>query len=174
VAHWVYPAIWSYWGKEVFGWTSGMIGISLACYGLGISFVQGFLIRLKIISRLGGRVIATGSLSVGALALLSMGLVSEAWIVFCIIPFSALSELLTPTLGSFLSNSVSDDQQGELQGVLSSLSAVTSIISPLLMSGLFTLFTSTKGSLYLPGAPFVFASILLILTILPLSRAMKY
>ena len=173
VAHWVYPAIWSYWGKEVFGWTSGMIGISLACYGIGISFVQGFLIRLRIITLLGGRFIATASLLVGALALLSMGLVTEGWIVFCIIPFSALSELLTPTLGSFLSNSVSDDQQGELQGVLSSLSAVTSIISPLLMSGLFTVFTSGHGGLYFPGFPFVFAAFLLVLTILPLARAMK-
>ena len=173
IAHWVYPAIWSYWGKEVFGWTSGMIGISLACYGLGIAFVQGFLIRLPIISFLGGRFIASASLSVGALALLSMGLVTEGWIVFCIIPFSALSELLTPTLGSFLSNSVSDDQQGELQGVLSSLSAVISIISPLLMSGLFTVFTSGEVSLYFPGFPFVFAAFLLVLTIFPLSRAMK-
>ena len=173
VAHWVYPAIWSFWGKEVFGWTSGMIGISLACYGLGISLVQGFLIRLKIISVLGGRVIATGSLSLGALALLGMGFVTEGWIVFCIIPFSALSELLTPTLGSFLSNSVLDDQQGELQGVLSSLSAVSSIISPLLMSGLFTIFTSGQGGLYFPGIPFVFAALLLVLTISPLSRAMK-
>ena len=173
VAHWVYPAIWSYWGKEVFGWTSGMIGISLACYGLGISFVQGFIIRLKIISTLGGQFIVTASLSVGAFALLSMGLVTEGWMVFCIIPFSALSELLTPTLGSFLSNSVSDDQQGELQGVLSSLSAVTSIISPLLMSGLFTAFTSGDLGLYFPGFPFVFSALLLVLTILPLSRAMR-
>jgi DHA1 family tetracycline resistance protein-like MFS transporter len=105
--------------------------------------------------------------------LISMGLVREGWIVFCIIPFSALSELLTPTLGSFLSNSVSDDQQGELQGVLSSLSAVTSIISPLLMSGLFTLFTLGNGIPYVPGFPFVFAGFLLVITILPLSRAMK-
>jgi len=173
VAHWVYPAIWSYWGKEVFGWSSGMIGISLACYGLGIAFVQGFLIRLRSISLFSGRFITTASLLIGSFALISMGLVTEGWIVFCIIPFSALSELLTPTLGSFLSNSVSNDQQGELQGVLSSLSAVTSIISPLLMSGLFTVFTLGNGIPYAPGFPFIFAGFLLVLTILPLSRAMK-
>ena len=28
VAHWVYPAVWSYWAKEVFDWSSGMIGSS--------------------------------------------------------------------------------------------------------------------------------------------------
>jgi DHA1 family tetracycline resistance protein-like MFS transporter len=102
-----------------------------------------------------------------------MGFVTEGWIVFCIIPFSALSELLTPTLGSFLSNSVLDDQQGELQGVLSSLSAVTSIMSPLLMSGLFTIFTAGESDLYFPGFPFIFSAFLLAVTILPLSWAMK-
>ena len=106
VAHWVYPAIWSYWGKEVFGWGSGMIGLSLACYGIGISFVQGFLIRLQIINQLGARLIVTISLLVGAFSLMSMGLIWQGWMVFLVIPFSALSELLTPTLGGFLSNSV--------------------------------------------------------------------
>ena len=32
-ANTVYPAIWSFWGREVFGWSSGMIGFPLACYG---------------------------------------------------------------------------------------------------------------------------------------------
>ena len=173
VAHWVYPAIWSYWGKEVFGWSSGMIGLSLACYGIGISFVQGFLIRLPIISHLGARWVVTISLLIGAMSLLSMGLIWQGWMVFCVIPFSALSELLTPTLGSFLSNNVSDDQQGELQGVLSSLSAITSVVSPLVMTGLFNVFTANGGWVYFPGASFVFASALLLLTVIPLSYAMR-
>ena len=173
VAHWVYPAIWSYWGKEVFGWGSGMIGISLACYGIGISLVQGFLIRLRFISELGARFVVTASLTIGACSLLSMGLIWEGWMVFCIIPFSALSELLTPTLGSFLSNSVPDNEQGELQGVLSSLSAITSVVSPLLMTGIFNIYTSQDNLFYFPGVPFLFAAILLLLTIFPLSIAMK-
>ena len=43
IAHWVYPAVWSFWTKEVFNWSSGMIGFSLACYGIGIAVVQGFI-----------------------------------------------------------------------------------------------------------------------------------
>ena len=150
-----------------------MIGISLACYGLGISFVQGFLIRLRIVSQLGARLIVTASLSIGAFSLFAMGLIWQGWMVFLIIPFSALSELLTPTLGSFLSTSVSDDQQGELQGVLSSLSAITSIISPLLMTSIFNIFTANKTLVYFPGVPFILAALLLIVTILPLSLAMR-
>ena len=172
VAHWVYPAVWSYWSKEVFGWGSGMIGFSLACYGIGISVVQGYIIRLAWVTKLGPRLVVTFSLSVGAVALFWLGFVDVGWMVFCIIPFSALSELLTPTLGSFISNKVSDVEQGELQGVLSSLSAVTSIVSPLIMAGIFKFYSSPESELYLPGAPFIFAALLLTLTIVPLWSAM--
>ena len=172
VAHWVYPAVWSYWSKEVFGWGSGMIGFSLACYGIGIAVVQGYIIRLAWVTKLGPKLVVTFSLSVGAVALFWLGLVDVGWMVFCIIPFSALSELLTPTLGSFISNKVSDGEQGELQGVLSSLSAVTSIVSPLIMAGIFKFYSSPESELYLPGAPFIFAALLLTLTIVPLWWAM--
>ena len=173
VAHWVYPAIWSYWGKEVFGWGSGMIGISLAFYGIGISFVQGIIIRLSFVSKLGNRFVVTAALIIGSFALLCFGFTSEGWLVFYLIPFAALSELLTPTLGGFLSNKVPDDRQGEFQGVLASLSAVTSIVSPLLMTGLFNVWTSDSSLAYIPGFPFIFAAALLLSTVLPLSIAMK-
>ena len=173
VAHWVYPAVWSYWAKEVFDWSSGMIGISLALYGIGIALVQGFLIRLDIITRWGGRLIVTAALLVGSFALFCFGLIKEGWLVFCLIPFAALSELLTPTLGGFLSNKVADDKQGEFQGVLASVSAITSIISPLLMTGLFNWGAAGSRFVYIPGAPFIFAALLLLSTVIPLSLAMK-
>ena len=172
-AHWVYPAIWSFWGKEIFGWGSGMIGFSLACYGVGISVVQGFVIRMKIISKIGARWIVTFSLIVGAFAMLVLGFTSIAWMVFIIIPFSALSELLTPTLGGFFANQVSDLEQGKLQGVLSSLSAFTTIISPLIMTTIFNLTSNPKNEFYLPGTPFLFSAILLLITVIPLSVVMR-
>ncbi len=172
-AHWVYPAIWSFWGKEIFGWGSGMIGLSLACYGIGISIVQGFVIRMKIVSRIGARWIVTFSLIVGSLAMVVLGFTSVAWLVFLIIPFSALSELLTPTLGGFFANQVTDLEQGKLQGVLSSLSAFTTIISPLLMTAIFNLTSNANDGFYLPGAPFLFAAVLLLLTVIPLSIVMR-
>ena len=41
----VYPAVWSFYGVEAFGWEPRMIGVSLAAYGIAIAFVQGWLIR---------------------------------------------------------------------------------------------------------------------------------
>jgi DHA1 family tetracycline resistance protein-like MFS transporter len=105
--------------------------------------------------------------------MMALGFTSVAWLVFLIIPFSALSELLTPTLGSFFSNQVSDFEQGKLQGVLASLSAFTTIISPLIMTTIFNRTSNVNDDFYLPGAPYLFSSFLLLVTIIPLSIIMK-
>jgi len=54
----------------------------------------------------------------------------------------------------------SDLAQGELQGALSSLNSITSIIGPLLMTQLFAAFTSEESSIYFPGISFFAAAVL--------------
>ena len=121
IAHWVYPSVWSFWSKEVFGWGPGLIGISLACYGLGVAFVQGIIIRMNFIKKSNPLNIVIFSLILGSLTLFGFGSTKTAWLVFALIPIAVLTELMNPTLDSFISNKVSDDTQGLLQGILSSI-----------------------------------------------------
>ena len=173
VAHWVYPAIWSFWSKEVFNWGPGLIGGSLACYGLGVAFVQGFVIRMKFVNHLGPKKVVFFSLVVGAVALTGFGFANAAWMVFALIPIAVMSELMNPTLDSFVSNQVSDSKQGLLQGILSSINAITSVISPLIMTLLFKIGTIDDRNFHFPGVPFLFAAILLLAIIYPLLKSMK-
>ena len=173
VAHWVYPAIWSFWSKEVFNWGPGLIGGSLACYGLGVAFVQGFVIRMKFVNHLGPKKVVFFSLVVGAVALTGFGFANAAWMVFALIPIAVMSELMNPTLDSFVSNQVSDSKQGLLQGILSSINAITSVISPLMMTLLFKIGTTDDRHFHFPGVPFLFAAILLLAIIYPLLKSMK-
>ena len=173
LAHWVYPAIWSFWSKEVFNWGPGLIGVSLACYGLGVAFVQGFVIRMRFVNHLGPKKVVVFSLVIGAIALTGFGFANAAWMVFALIPIAVMSELMNPTLDSFVSNQVSDTKQGLLQGILSSINAITSVISPLMMTLLFKLGTIDEGNLYIPGVPFLFAAMLLLAIIYPLFKSMK-
>ena len=173
LAHWVYPAIWSFWSKEVFNWGPGLIGASLACYGLGVAFVQGFVIRMKFVTRLGPKRIIFLSLVTGSVALTGFGFANMAWMVFVLIPIAVMSELMNPTLDSFVSNQISDTEQGLLQGILSSINAITSVISPLVMTLLFKLGTLSAEKTYIPGIPFLFAAFLLIMIIFPLLKSMK-
>ena len=83
------------------------------------------------------------------------------------VPFS-LGGLAGPALQGIISNQVASNEQGTLQGSLTSLISLTSIFGPLMMTNLFGYFTSDSAPLYFPGAPF-FAGALLALSGLLLS-----
>jgi DHA1 family tetracycline resistance protein-like MFS transporter len=62
-------------------------------------------------------------------------------------------------LSAILSHLVPDNEQGELQGAVASIGSLTSVISPLLMTGLFAHFTGPTTPVYFPGASFLAAAI---------------
>jgi DHA1 family tetracycline resistance protein-like MFS transporter len=33
-ANMVYPTLWAFWGREVFGWSTLVIGLTLSAYGI--------------------------------------------------------------------------------------------------------------------------------------------
>ena len=136
-----------------------MIGFTLACYGFLLFIVQAFVIRLKFFDKLSTKSLTFFSLTCGIIALISFGLVRVEILVFAIIPIAALSEMVNPTLKAFMSNEVSEKDQGLLQGVLNSIVGFTSVIGPISMSYIFSI--GAKNSLvYSPGAPFLFAGFL--------------
>jgi DHA1 family tetracycline resistance protein-like MFS transporter len=165
-----YPAIWAYWGKETFGWSAAMIGLTLTVYGLGTSFVQGVLIR-KVVPMLGEPMTVVFGLGAAALSLLLFGLASQTWMVFAIIPVSCLSHVAGVALTGMATRQVSDSEQGELQGVMGSIVAVCSVVSPLIATAIFFRMADDTGP-YLPGAPYLVAFVFAMLAYWPLSRAL--
>jgi MFS transporter, DHA1 family, tetracycline resistance protein len=95
-------------------------------------------------------------------ALLAFGFASQGWMIWALVPFAALGSIATPAITSLMSRRASEDQQGELQGVLGSINAMSMILSPLIMTQAFFRFTREGTSLYLPGAPFLLAMILMV------------
>ncbi|MFK5997425.1 MAG: TCR/Tet family MFS transporter [Rhodobacterales bacterium] len=159
VAFFVYPSVWAYYTREKFGWTAWDVGLSLSLFGLGMAVVQGGLIRL-FVPRLGEvRTIFVG-LSVAVLGFVGMAMAWSGWMAYALIPLTSLALLATPALQAIMSKSAPDDAQGELQGVLTGVGAIASIISPLMMTGAFSYFTRAGGAFYAPGAPFYLAAVL--------------
>jgi DHA1 family tetracycline resistance protein-like MFS transporter len=162
ISGFVYPAIWAYYTQAAFGWDARMIGLSLAAYGVAYAVVQGGLIRI-ILPWLGEvRAIYFG-FGINILAMLGYGFVSEGWIALVLVVFAAGGAIVAPALQGVMSRAAGNDQQGELQGVLASLSAVATIISPLMMTQAFFWFTREDAQIFLPGAPFLLASVLMLL-----------
>lgn len=149
----VYPVIWAYFTYARFGWTPGQVGLSLAFYGVGFGVVQGLLVRAAL-ARLGrGRTIALGLLAAIA-AYFVLIWIQSGVIALMMIPVSSLSGLVMPALRAELSDRVAANQQGELQGALSSLHALGLIVTPLVYTIIFAQFTGEGALLDLPGAVF--------------------
>ncbi len=159
VAFYVYPGVWAYYGAERFGWGPGMIGLSLGMFGIGIAIVQGLLIR-PILNRIGERKAVIFGLAVDVGAFVMLGFVTNGWIALALTPLTALGSVAGPALQGIMSRTASDDQQGELQGTVSSINAVATIVAPLLVTQTFWYFTAAGTPFYMPGAPFLLSAIL--------------
>jgi DHA1 family tetracycline resistance protein-like MFS transporter len=158
IGHHVYPSIWAFFTIERFAWSNYQVGLSLACVGIIMAVVQGGLIRL-IIPRLGLARTALLGFVGSALAFAGHAFAYTVPMLGLWLIFSGFTGLIGPAVQGIMSNKVPQNEQGELQGVLASLSSVAAIIGPLTMTQLFARFTDDQG-LYFAGAPFVAASLL--------------
>ncbi|NQY59769.1 TCR/Tet family MFS transporter [Cognatishimia sp.] len=160
VSAYVYPAIWSYFTAEAFGWSVSMIGISLAVFGIFYAASQALLVQ-PLINRFGYRGTVIFGLGLEIFAMLFIGLVPSGMLILAFTPIAALASIGLPALQGIMSRVVPDDAQGELQGVLTSVAAIGMVISPLVMNQTFAFFTRDSAPIYLPGASFLLAAVLM-------------
>lgn len=172
VASAVYPAVWPYFTTERFGWSPGMIGFSLAAYGLAFALVQGFAIGPSI-RWVGNRWTVTIGLLIELASFVFLGFVASGLLLLAAIPVFALGALGLPALQAILSRRVADDSQGELQGVLASLTSLAHILAPLVMTQTFAHFSGPDAPVYLPGAPFLVSAVLMICAIAVFLRSRR-
>jgi DHA1 family tetracycline resistance protein-like MFS transporter len=161
IAFFVYPGVWAYFGAERFDWGPGMIGLSLGVFGIGIAIVQGLLIR-PILRRIGERNAVIFGLSIDVMAFVALAFVTNGWVALALIPLTALGSIAGPALQGIMSRTASDSQQGELQGTVTSINAVATIVAPMMVTQTFWYFTAGDGPFYLPGAPFLLSAVLTI------------
>lgn len=160
IANFVYPAIWAYYTQAAFGWDTRIVGLSLAAYGVAMAVVQGGLIR-AVLPRLGETRAVFWGLVLNTVCLVAYGVAGQAWMIWVLIPISAVGAIVAPAMQGVMSRTASDDQQGELQGVLASISSLSMILSPVMMTQAFFWFTREGAGLWLPGAPFLLAAVLM-------------
>ena len=164
IAMGVYASIWSYFGQAAFGWSASMVGVSLAVYG--VSFAAGQILLVgPLIRRFGEARAATLGMCMNIITLTALGLTQVGWLALLITPFTALGGVTTPALQAIASRATPANAQGELQGVMSSLTAIATITAPLIMTNTFAAFTAPDASLHLPGAPFLLAAGLMVICV---------
>ncbi len=159
LAHQVFPSTWVLYTIHRYQWTVMETGLSLALVGLMTAIVQGGLTR-RIIPALGEeRAVAIG-LAISAASLVAYGIAPQGWMIYAIILVGSLGGIGGPAVQSLISRSVAANEQGSVQGSLTSLVSIAGIAGPAFATRLFGFFISDRAPFQLPGAPFFFSSLL--------------
>ncbi len=155
---------WSYFTMEKFHWDERMVGYSLGIIGVLLTIVQAGLIRV-IIPKLGLPKSIVLGLCLNSISLLAFGLAGTSMMLFAVSVLYVLGGIAGPAIQSSISNSTPANEQGQIQGGLTSIISLTAIIGPLLMTSLFSFFTKKNGPIYLPGAPFYLGAFLALIAV---------
>ncbi len=154
---------WTFYTIEKFGWDEQMVGWSLATIGLAFAIVQGGLTRV-IIPKLGQERSVYVGLLFSAVGFALFAAATQSWMMFAFMAIYAMGGIAGPSVQGIISTQVPANEQGEVQGALTSLTSTTSIFGPLIMTNLFSYFTSTEAPVYFPGAPYVLSAVLTLIS----------
>lgn len=156
---------WNFYTIHRFHWSEKMVGISLAVVGLLVGVVQAVLTRV-VNPKLGNERSIYLGLFLYSVGLVLFAFATEGWMMFAFLVPYCLGGIAGPSLQSVLAGHVPPNEQGELQGTLTSLMSVTTIIGPLMMNNLFTFFTRSSAPVYFPGVSFLLAALFMLLSVL--------
>lgn len=163
---------WGYSTKEKFAWDPKMIGWSLMVVGFVFALVQGALLRV-IIPKIGQNKSVYVGLAMYALGFILFALANQSWMMFAFTVVYCMGGIAGPAIQGIMSSQVPPNEQGELQGALTSMMSLTSIIGPLIMMGTFSYFTSKNAPVYLPGASMLLGAVLAIASTYLARRSLK-
>lgn len=156
---------WHFFTIYQFGWDERMIGISLGVLGLLLGLVQGVLIRWTT-PQLGEYKSIYYGLICYSIGLFLFAFAYQGWMMFVFLIIYSLGGICGPSLQSVITKHIPSNEQGELQGALTSLVSATSIIGPPVMTNLFYYFTHEKAPFEFSGSPFLLASILMFVSVI--------
>jgi DHA1 family tetracycline resistance protein-like MFS transporter len=145
-------SVWVLYVENRYGWQGITVGLSLTLFGLFHALAQAFLVG-PMTKRLGER----GALLVGVFAdmacYVALGLATKGAFIWALIPLLSVGGIGPSVLMAVISKQVSEDRQGQLQGVIASLQSLAAIIGPVLMLNIYFLSRdSFPGLVWIIGA----------------------
>jgi DHA1 family tetracycline resistance protein-like MFS transporter len=160
LAHAALPAVFVLFAGYRFGFGPREVGLVLAIVGISSAIVQAGLIR-PAVTRFGARTTVLIGLAAGVFGFLVQGVVTSPLLYVIGIPIFTLWGFITPAAQQMISARLGSDEQGQLQGALSSLMSVANLVGPLLFSQVFAWAVASDHGAALAGAPFLLAAGLL-------------
>lgn len=165
LAHEVLPSTFVLYASYRYGWTERTVGLTLAIVGVCSGIVQGGLVG-RVVRAVGERAALRAGLVLGAIGFAIYGIAPTGPLFWIGIPFMSLWGLTSPSVQGLMTRRVSPMEQGRLQGAVNSLRGVSGLIGPTLFTAVFASFISDRAGWHLPGAPFLAAAFLLVVSLL--------
>ena len=153
-ANHLFSVVFVLYSAHRFGWGAAQIGLLLALYGALAIAVQGVLVG-PVVKVFGERQTMVIGLAGGALGLLAMGTAPTGLIFAAALVPTAMWELAMPTIQSLMTQRVSEREQGQLQGALTSIGSVAGVVSPLFFGAIYAWTLAEATPLPYPGLAFV-------------------
>ncbi|HKM63812.1 MAG TPA: MFS transporter [Acidisphaera sp.] len=144
--------------QQRYGWGTEQNGLALGLVGLSQIVVQLVVVR-QAIARLGERrAVMTANLT-SAVAYGLFAAAAHPAVIYAAIVVQALGAVAGPGVQSLVSRAAGADQQGEMQGALSSVQGLTAVVAPIVAALLFNHFAAS-----VPGAAFIMAGVVYVLS----------
>ncbi len=147
----VWPSVFVLYTGYRYGWTPGVVGLTMMVGGVMGIAVQSFLVG-PTIRRFGERGAMLAGAAAGAVGLGWYGLAPTSLSYWLGMPISCLGGLLIPGLQGLMTRLVGADEQGQLQGANQSLAGLASVIGPILF-GLSFAWAVRHPAMHVPGLP---------------------
>lgn len=163
-------SVWAYYGTLKFGWTPVVIGLTVTLFGVLLGITQGVMSG-KSIAYFGPVRTATYSLMFAVPSFVILAFAPSTAVVIVGMVIGAIPGMCFPAMQQLMSERIAEDSQGELQGAIASTVSLTSIIGPPVMTGVFGAYADAEG-LFFPGAPFVLAAGLMVVSVLVLASTL--
>ncbi|HEY4305773.1 MAG TPA: Tet(A)/Tet(B)/Tet(C) family tetracycline efflux MFS transporter [Gemmatimonadaceae bacterium] len=144
--------VWVLYGQDKFHWDGIAVGLSLAGFGVFHALAQAFVAG-PVSERWGERTALLIGIICDGAAYIAIAFATKGWFVIVLYPFFCVGGIGAPALQSLLTAEVDADRQGELQGVMTSVTSLASVIGPLVISqAYFASRTTFPGLVWLAGA----------------------
>jgi DHA1 family tetracycline resistance protein-like MFS transporter len=170
VAHVALPATFVLYTTYRYGWDQTTVGLALAFVGVCTTVVQGFLVghAVKWLGETRALVIGYGC---GALGFAIYALAPTGPLFWIGIPVMTIWGIAGPATSSLMTRLVKPEQQGQLQGATTSVNSIAELVGPFIFTLAFASFIDVNAPVHLPGAPFLLAGALLVVSMLIAGRA---
>jgi DHA1 family tetracycline resistance protein-like MFS transporter len=153
----IYPASWAFFARAQFGWDSKMTGVSLTLVGVSMVLFQTFIIG-RAVKRFGERGTALIGMGFGIASYLIVAFLTNGTVALLLNVINGFSGMAMPAVNAMMSMRTPPNQQGELQGLTGSMSALAFLLAQLGYNNALAFFTSPAAPFYFPGAPFIMAA----------------